>query len=111
MLAEASPRLRKRSYVKTSRRRLVRLDGLRPYDSANPAAPYALSPRSFRELVEYAHFVDVVGPIVDALPPAGVAPGGGGGGMADALAAALQKRKAKVRDSGKFCPFQLPLFP
>ena len=79
MLAEASPRLRKRSYVKTSRRRLVRLDGLRPYDSANPAAPYALSPRSFRELVEYAHFVDVVGPIVDALPPAGVAPGPGAG--------------------------------
>ena len=74
MLAEASPRLRKRSYVKTSRRRLVRLDGLRPYDSANPAAPYALSPRSFRELVEYARFVDVVGPIVDALPPTGVAP-------------------------------------
>ena len=50
------------------------------------------------------------GPHGSGLPPAGVAPGGGGG-MADALAAALQKRKAKVRDSGKFCPFQLPLVP
>ncbi|RYP08848.1 hypothetical protein DL764_001645 [Monosporascus ibericus] len=38
------------------------------------------------------------GPHGSGLPPAGVAPGGGGG-MADALAAALQKRKAKVRDS------------
>ncbi|RYP20688.1 hypothetical protein DL765_002638 [Monosporascus sp. GIB2] len=38
------------------------------------------------------------GPHGSGLPPAGVTPGGGGG-MADALAAALQKRKAKVRDS------------
>ena len=45
------------------------------------------------------------GPHGSGLPPAGIAPGGGGGGMADALAAALQKRKAKVRDSGEYCPF------
>ena len=45
------------------------------------------------------------GPHGSGLPPAGIAPGGGGGGMADALAAALQKRKAKVRDSGESCPF------
>ncbi|KAI0169767.1 hypothetical protein GGR52DRAFT_481829 [Hypoxylon sp. FL1284] len=38
------------------------------------------------------------GPHGSGLPPAGVAPGGGGG-MADALAAALQKRKERVRDS------------
>ncbi|OTA93404.1 hypothetical protein M434DRAFT_73245 [Hypoxylon sp. CO27-5] len=42
------------------------------------------------------------GPHGSGLPPAGIAPGGGGGGMADALAAALQKRKERVRDSGKF---------
>lgn len=41
------------------------------------------------------------GPHGSGLPPAGVTPGGGGG-MADALAAALQKRKERVRDSGKF---------
>jgi neural Wiskott-Aldrich syndrome protein len=41
------------------------------------------------------------GPHGSGLPPAGVAPGAGGG-MADALAAALQKRKAKVGDSGKY---------
>ncbi|KAI1140732.1 hypothetical protein F5Y05DRAFT_284342 [Hypoxylon sp. FL0543] len=38
------------------------------------------------------------GPHGSGLPPAGIAPGGGGG-MADALAAALQKRKERVRDS------------
>ncbi|KAI5921884.1 hypothetical protein F4810DRAFT_314936 [Camillea tinctor] len=38
------------------------------------------------------------GPHGSGLPPAGINPGGGNG-MADALAAALQKRKAKVRDS------------
>ncbi|KAI1504888.1 hypothetical protein F5X99DRAFT_370207 [Biscogniauxia marginata] len=38
------------------------------------------------------------GPHGSGLPPAGISPGGGNG-MADALAAALQKRKAKVRDS------------
>ncbi|KAI1634491.1 hypothetical protein F4809DRAFT_511472 [Biscogniauxia mediterranea] len=38
------------------------------------------------------------GPHGSGLPPAGITPGGGNG-MADALAAALQKRKAKVRDS------------
>jgi Wiskott-Aldrich syndrome protein len=43
------------------------------------------------------------GPHGSGLPPAGIAPGaGGGGGMADALAAALQKRKEKVSRSGKF---------
>lgn len=36
-------------------------------------------------------------------PPAGaVAAAGGGGGMADALAAALKKRKDKVSKSGMF---------
>lgn len=45
------------------------------------------------------------GPHGSGLPPAGVAPGGGGG-MADALAAALQKRKEKVSRSGKFLFFQ-----
>lgn len=39
------------------------------------------------------------GPHGSGLPPAGAAPGGG---MADALAAALQKRKEKVSRSGKF---------
>ncbi|KAI1654677.1 hypothetical protein F4813DRAFT_200230 [Daldinia decipiens] len=39
------------------------------------------------------------GPHGSGLPPAGIAPGGPGGGMADALAAALQKRKERVRDS------------
>ncbi|KAK0367545.1 WH1 domain-containing protein [Colletotrichum limetticola] len=40
------------------------------------------------------------GPHGSGLPPAGVAPGGGGGGdMANALAAALQKRKEKVSRS------------
>lgn len=39
------------------------------------------------------------GPHGSGLPPAGVS--SGGGGMADALAAALQKRKQKVSDSGK----------
>ena len=34
-------------------------------------------------------------------PPAGAVPAGGGGGMADALAAALKKRKDKVSKSGK----------
>ncbi|KAL7621305.1 hypothetical protein AAE478_008625 [Parahypoxylon ruwenzoriense] len=38
------------------------------------------------------------GPHGSGLPPAGITPGGGGG-MADALAAALQKRKERVRDS------------
>ncbi len=47
------------------------------------------------------------GPHGSGLPPAGITPGGGGG-MADALAAALQKRKAKVRDSGE-CFLFLPL--
>lgn len=42
------------------------------------------------------------GPHGSGLPPAGVAPGGGAPNMADALAAALQKRKKKVGDSGKF---------
>lgn len=43
------------------------------------------------------------GPHGSGLPPAGIAPGaGGGGGMADALAAALQKRKEKVSRSGEF---------
>lgn len=41
------------------------------------------------------------GPHGSGLPPAGVAPGGGGG-MADALAAALEKRKQKVSKSGRF---------
>ncbi|OTB11007.1 hypothetical protein K445DRAFT_69197 [Daldinia sp. EC12] len=45
------------------------------------------------------------GPHGSGLPPAGIAPGGAGGGMADALAAALQKRKERVRDSGKFLFF------
>ncbi|SPQ19653.1 4dcbd744-696d-42b8-b848-a65bbe4b152e [Thermothielavioides terrestris] len=40
------------------------------------------------------------GPHGSGLPPAGIAPGGAGGGMADALAAALQKRKEKVSRSG-----------
>lgn len=35
-------------------------------------------------------------------PPAGAVPAGGGGGMADALAAALKKRKDKVSKSGKY---------
>ncbi|KAK4125006.1 WH1-domain-containing protein [Parathielavia appendiculata] len=39
------------------------------------------------------------GPHGSGLPPAGVAPTGAGGGMADALAAALQKRKEKVSRS------------
>ncbi|KAI2781430.1 hypothetical protein F4815DRAFT_466070 [Daldinia loculata] len=39
------------------------------------------------------------GPHGSGLPPAGISPGGPGGGMADALAAALQKRKERVRDS------------
>ncbi|KAM7205585.1 proline-rich protein LAS17 [Rhypophila sp. PSN 637] len=39
------------------------------------------------------------GPHGSGLPPAGVAPGAGGGGMADALAAALEKRKQKVSKS------------
>lgn len=39
------------------------------------------------------------GPHGSGLPPAGAAPGAGGGGMADALAAALQKRKEKVSRS------------
>ncbi|KAK3900383.1 WH1 domain-protein [Staphylotrichum tortipilum] len=39
------------------------------------------------------------GPHGSGLPPAGIAPGGAGGGMADALAAALQKRKEKVSRS------------
>lgn len=34
--------------------------------------------------------------------PPGAAPGAGGGGMADALAAALQKRKEKVSRSGTY---------
>lgn len=38
------------------------------------------------------------GPHGSGLPPSGV---GGGGGMADALAAALQKRKEKVSRSGE----------
>lgn len=42
------------------------------------------------------------GPHGSGLPPAGVAPGGAGGGMADALAAALQKRKEKVSRSGEY---------
>lgn len=42
------------------------------------------------------------GPHGSGLPPAGIAPGGGGGGMADALAAALQKRKEKVSRSGMY---------
>jgi len=41
------------------------------------------------------------GPHGSGLPPAGATPGAGGGGMADALAAALQKRKEKVSKSGK----------
>jgi neural Wiskott-Aldrich syndrome protein len=41
------------------------------------------------------------GPHGSGLPPAGVAPGAGGGGMADALAAALQKRKERVGGSGE----------
>jgi len=50
------------------------------------------------------------GPHGSGLPPAGVAPGGGGG-MADALAAALQKRKDKVSKSGKFeSPVNFRLF-
>ena len=43
------------------------------------------------------------GPHGSGLPPAGMA-SGGGGGMADALAAALQKRKQKVGDSGMSSP-------
>ncbi|KAK1590863.1 uncharacterized protein LY79DRAFT_686363 [Colletotrichum navitas] len=39
------------------------------------------------------------GPHGSGLPPSGVAPGGGGGDMANALAAALQKRKEKVSRS------------
>ncbi|KAK9779070.1 hypothetical protein SCAR479_03937 [Seiridium cardinale] len=39
------------------------------------------------------------GPHGSGLPPAGVAPAGGAPNMADALAAALQKRKQKVGDS------------
>ncbi|KAI1392291.1 uncharacterized protein F4822DRAFT_123566 [Hypoxylon trugodes] len=39
------------------------------------------------------------GPHGSGLPPAGVAPGGAGGNMADALAAALRRRKERVRDS------------
>jgi Wiskott-Aldrich syndrome protein len=50
------------------------------------------------------------GPHGSGLPPAGVAPTGPGGGMADALAAALQKRKEKVSRSGKF-PFSHRLVP
>jgi Wiskott-Aldrich syndrome protein len=45
------------------------------------------------------------GPHGSGLPPAGVAPGGAGGGMADALAAALQKRKEKVSRSGECFSF------
>lgn len=41
------------------------------------------------------------GPHGSGLPPAGVSSGGGAPNMADALAAALQKRKKKVGDSGK----------
>lgn len=49
------------------------------------------------------------GPHGSGLPPAGVAPGaGGGGGMADALAAALQKRKEKVSRSGESSPSLFP---
>jgi len=50
------------------------------------------------------------GPHGSGLPPAGVA-GGGNGGMADALAAALQKRKEKVSRSGKFFTFLISLSP
>lgn len=41
---------------------------------------------------------------------AGGAAAGGGGSMADALAAALQKRKDKVAKSGKFTCSRLPCF-
>jgi hypothetical protein len=41
------------------------------------------------------------GPHGSGLPPAGVTPGGAPN-MADALAAALQKRKQKVGDSGEY---------
>jgi neural Wiskott-Aldrich syndrome protein len=47
------------------------------------------------------------GPHGSGLPPAGVAPAGGQPNMADALAAALQKRKQKVGDSGKFTTSKL----
>ena len=50
------------------------------------------------------------GPHGSGLPPAGIAPSGGGGGMADALAAALQKRKQKVSHSGMSSPCLLPPF-
>lgn len=47
-------------------------------------------------------------------PPAGAVPagggGGGGGGMADALAAALKKRKDKVGKSGKFSLYSWLVF-
>lgn len=41
------------------------------------------------------------GPAGSGLPPAGAQ---GGGGLADALAAALNKRKQKVSASGKLFP-------
>lgn len=46
------------------------------------------------------------GPHGSGLPPSGVAPGGQAP-MADALAAALQKRKEKVSKSGEFWPLRL----
>jgi Wiskott-Aldrich syndrome protein len=46
------------------------------------------------------------GPHGSGLPPAGVTIGGGGG-MADALAAALQKRKEKVSGTGELHPLSM----
>ncbi|RYO76792.1 hypothetical protein DL766_006388 [Monosporascus sp. MC13-8B] len=55
-LENRSPGLRKNSYVKTRRPQTVTYANLQPYDLERPDVDFALSRRSFQELIEYAKF-------------------------------------------------------
>ncbi|RYP75921.1 hypothetical protein DL769_003724 [Monosporascus sp. CRB-8-3] len=55
-LENRSPRLKKNSYVKTESRKTVMRANLQPYDRERPDVDFALSRRSFQELIEYAKY-------------------------------------------------------
>ncbi|RYP26763.1 hypothetical protein DL768_011598 [Monosporascus sp. mg162] len=50
------PGLRKNSYVKTDEQKTVTYANLQPYDRERPDMDFALSRRSFQELIEYAKY-------------------------------------------------------
>lgn len=56
MLEDQTQRLRKNSYVKTKDQKVVTYANLRPYERKTPDVVFALSRKSYQDLIEYAEY-------------------------------------------------------